>query len=345
MRRAIFLATLLLGICCWSTPQLALADDVPTRKVAKKDKKGKKKSKKSKEKQEAEPEAAEELSTVAALLENAEYITPARPNLKADYYIVLRSASWCGPCNAEMPKIAEQYKLMRRSGRVELILDSKDSTPGDAVGFLNKYGATFPAVAKDKMPALPNAPVSEGIPNAYILTADGELVISGHGAIIQRWRDFTIKDAPIPEEEPAATEEAEEEGEAAVHAAVAKTKFFNAKPSKKADYYIYLHSASWCGPCKAIMPDIVKEYKKMKRAGVELILMGHDKTEKDAKAYLKSYKAKFPGMMDGTPEALAMPGYTPARGVPNATIVDKNGTVITSGHGSIVLEWKEHCKK
>ena len=34
-----------------------------------------------------------------------------------------------------------------------------------------------------------------------------------------------------------------------------------------------------------------------------------------------------------------------AIGIPNATIVDKDGKVITSGHGSIVLEWKDHCKK
>ena len=348
MKHTILLAALLLGICSWSLPQVALADDAPTSKVSKKSTKGKKKSKKSKDKKEEpaaeEEEKAAELSTVAALLEKAEYLTAARPNLKAEYFIILRSASWCGPCNQEMPSIVEHYKTMKRSGKVELILDSQDNNPGAAVGFLNKYGATFPAIAMGKIPALPNAPGPGGIPNAYILTADGQLVTSGHGALIRQWQQHTIKDEPIPEETPEATED-EKDTEPAVHAAIAKTDFLNAKPNKKAKYYIYLHSASWCGPCKAIMPDIVKEYKKMKRAGVEIILMGHDKDEKGVKAYLKSYKAKFPALVDGSPASLAMPGYTPANGIPNATIVDKDGKVITSGHGSIVLEWKDHCKK
>ena len=48
----------------------------------------------------------------------------------------------------------------------------------------------------------------------------------------------------------------------AVKAAIEDIEFLtDNKPSKKAKYYIYLHSASWCSPCKALMPEIVKEYK------------------------------------------------------------------------------------
>ena len=51
----------------------------------------------------------------------------------------------------------------------------------------------------------------------------------------------------------------------AVKAAIQELDFVSGKPSDKAKYYIYLHSASWCGPCKALMPEIVKDYKKMKK--------------------------------------------------------------------------------
>ncbi|MBR5895280.1 MAG: TlpA family protein disulfide reductase [Akkermansia sp.] len=350
MKRTLLLIAMLLGICCWSMPQLAMADDTGTSEVSKTKKKKKKAKKKKSQKDKEEVEEAEDaenaeevLSTVAQALAKAEYLTNTRPNLKAKFYIFLNSASWCGPCNAEMPEVVKCYEEMKRSGLVELVLHSADSTPGDAVGFLNKYGASFPAIPKEKMPNLPNIKPGMGIPWANILDADGNYITSGHGQIIRQWKEYTIKDTPIPDAAPA-DEDADKDTVPAVHAALEKIKFFNGKPNKKADYYIYLHSASWCGPCKALMPNIIKEYKKMKRKGVEIILLGHDKTEAAAKDYLKKYKAKFAGILDDSADARSLPGYAPARGIPNATIVDKNGKVLHSGHGSIVLEWKEYCK-
>ena len=43
--------------------------------------------------------------------------------------------------------------------------------------------------------------------------------------------------------------------------AVGKLKTFNGKPTKKALVYVYLQSASWCGPCNQEMPDVVNAYK------------------------------------------------------------------------------------
>ncbi|MBR4884808.1 MAG: hypothetical protein IKZ33_05790, partial [Lentisphaeria bacterium] len=40
-----------------------------------------------------------------------------RLNTKADYYIYLFSASWCGPCCKEMPEIVEHHKKMKQDGR------------------------------------------------------------------------------------------------------------------------------------------------------------------------------------------------------------------------------------
>lgn len=116
------------------------------------------------------------------------------------------------------------------------------------------------------------------------------------------------------------------------------------EPSTKAKYYIYLHSASWCGPCKALMPEIVKEYKKMKKKKVEVILIGHDKTADAAVAYLEHYKAGFPGVLSSAPETRSLPGITSPNGIPAATIVDKNGNVLYNGHGKGALEWKKYCK-
>lgn len=131
----------------------------------------------------------------------------------------------------------------------------------------------------------------------------------------------------------------------AVRAAVKEIKFLSGKPSSKAKYYIYLHSASWCGPCKALMPEIVKDYKKMQKKKVEIILIGHDKTEAAAKDYLKHYDADFPCILYTDPAAQSLPGFTTQfAGIPHATIVDENGNVLCDDHGRKALEWKTICK-
>ncbi len=151
----------------------------------------------------------------------------------------------------------------------------------------------------------------------------------------------------LADESPAPkTEKKVKKGDSSVvKAAIEDIEFLtDDKPSKKAKYYIYLHSASWCGPCKALMPEIVKEYKKMKKKKVEVILIGHDKTPDAAVAYLEHYEAGFPGVLATSPDAKKLPGITAPNGIPAATIVNEDGKVLYSGHGKGALDWKKICK-
>lgn len=134
-----------------------------------------------------------------------------------------------------------------------------------------------------------------------------------------------------------ATEQTQSENQ--VGKALKKLKTFNGKPNTNAKFYIYLQSASWCGPCQREMPDIVKEYKKIKKAGGEIILLGCDRTLDDAKNYLKKFRAKFPGIMVDMGGSL--PGFKPAGGIPHATFVKSDGSVIEEGHGSLVMKWND----
>lgn len=125
--------------------------------------------------------------------------------------------------------------------------------------------------------------------------------------------------------------------------AVSKLKTFNGKASKKALVYVYLQSASWCGPCNQEMPEVAKTYKAMKKDGrAEIILIGGDQTEDAAKKFLKKYKAKFPGILATAVNAAELPGFTPARGIPHATMVDGEGNVLADGFPSDVLSgWEQ----
>lgn len=92
------------------------------------------------------------------------------------------------------------------------------------------------------------------------------------------------------------------------------------------------------------MPKVVKEYKKLKKANIELILIGHDQTRTACQAYLKKYKATFACTPTDDNAYLKLPGNGDSRGVPHAFIVDKDGKLIKEGHGQIILEWKKHCR-
>lgn len=139
-------------------------------------------------------------------------------------------------------------------------------------------------------------------------------------------------------------------GEAAVPVALGKFKQLNGKPNLKADYYIYLYSASWCGYCKQSMPVAVDAYKKIKASRkVELILICGDKSEKESKDYLKSMKAKMPCIWFEQLKATGFQGL-PGCGMPGfpaVAIADKNGKHVASGVGAsqvqeIIKNWKAH---
>ncbi len=131
----------------------------------------------------------------------------------------------------------------------------------------------------------------------------------------------------------------------AVQKAVAKLNTIQGSVNTKADYYIYLQSASWCGPCQAEMPEIAKEYRSMKAGGkVELILVSWDQTPAKAKAFANQHGASFPIVMNTDPSVRQLPGFNKAKGIPTATIVDKNGEEIISAHGALIMDWKTFCQ-
>ncbi len=123
-----------------------------------------------------------------------------------------------------------------------------------------------------------------------------------------------------------------------------KLDTFNAEPNWKAKYYIYLYSASWCGPCKHEMPKIVENYPAMKKKGVEVVLMGCDKTREDAEKYLKDFNAPFPGIMEQ--DGKDLPGFAQPGGIPYAVIVSSKGDVIVSDFAARIMgDWESYIGK
>ncbi len=191
MKHTRILATLLLGLCCWALPAQAVADDTPS---TVKTTKGKKKKSKKKSSEPAEEKAETEeakLSVIGQLLQGAEYLTNARPNLKAKYFIFLHSASWCGPCRAVTPRLVAEYPNMMANKDVEVILLSCDSTPQKAIEYLSHYNAPFAAVmyGSPEAMALPGYPQDiHGVPHIVVVDAYGKMLYRGHGLRFADWK-------------------------------------------------------------------------------------------------------------------------------------------------------------
>lgn len=157
-----------------------------------------------------------------------------------------------------------------------------------------------------------------------------------------------VEEQAAEEEETAAKKD--KNAPSAVAAALAKFKVFNGRPNLKADYYIYLYSASWCGYCQQCMPVAVDQYKKIRgNRKVELILICGDNSMEEGKNYLKSKKLKSPAIMFSELEATQFRGL-PGCGLPGfpaITIVDKDGAQITNVVGAskvneVLENWREY---
>ena len=112
------------------------------------------------------------------------------------------------------------------------------------------------------------------------------------------------------------------------------------KAKADAQYYIFICSASWCTPCRRLMPYIVEEYQKSIKndSSVSLILLGYDSTEEGCRKYLEHYNTDMPGVF-GRKE-LDLPNRPKLPYIPFAFVMDAQGKLITSGRGNIVLDWK-----
>lgn len=205
MKIATLLVALFAGLM-FSTAAVYAQDDAPdaapAHKAAGKKKAGKKKGKAEKagkaekpaKEEKAEKPGKGDASPMAKALKKVNFVTSKKADPKATHYIYLISASWCGPCNAEMPHVVEQYKEMSKCG-VELILVSADNASSQATGFMKKYGANFPcAMGNSERKKLLGWEDRNGIPYAIIVDADGNKLTSGNAApVIGGWKQTTGK--------------------------------------------------------------------------------------------------------------------------------------------------------
>ena len=120
-------------------------------------------------------------ASVAAKLQHCQYLLNGDIKKNAKVYLCLFSASWCGPCRREMPRIAKMYaETLKDDPDVELIHFSRDQNDEKALAWAKEHDVKFPVVKPNG--GNPLELKCSGIPHLFIVKADGTLIEEGHPA-------------------------------------------------------------------------------------------------------------------------------------------------------------------
>lgn len=97
--------------------------------------------------------------------------------------------------------------------------------------------------------------------------------------------------------------------------------------------------ASWCGPCRREMPNIVEAYKQYKKKGFEIVGVSLDKDLDSWKKAIKALNITWPQMSDlqyWNCEGSRLYGVN---SIPHTVLIDGEGTIIARGlHGEELLQ-------
>lgn len=95
------------------------------------------------------------------------------------------------------------------------------------------------------------------------------------------------------------------------------------------DKYVFVDFwASWCGPCRDEMPNVVNAYKKYKNKGFEIVGVSLDKDEDKWIQGIKDLEMTWPQMSDLKLWESEVVGLYAIQSIPHTILLDKDGKII-----------------
>jgi len=85
--------------------------------------------------------------------------------------------------------------------------------------------------------------------------------------------------------------------------------------------------ATWCGPCRRVMPDLVETYKEYHGKGFEIIGISLDKDRTQLEKYMQATGITWQQYFDGLVWNNKISKRFGVRGIPHIVLLDKNGAV------------------
>lgn len=109
---------------------------------------------------------------------------------------------------------------------------------------------------------------------------------------------------------------------------------FDDAPLANTKYFAVYFSASWCGPCRAFTPDLVKWYKetKPKHPEFELIFVSSDQDENSMEAYMSGDQMPWPALKYTKARSNKSLRQYAGRGIPCLVLLDAEGKVLSHSY-------------
>ncbi|MGJ8657727.1 MAG: TlpA family protein disulfide reductase [Akkermansiaceae bacterium] len=123
------------------------------------------------------------------------------------------------------------------------------------------------------------------------------------------------------------------------------TRFKKHELESTPQYYFIYFGASWCPPCRAAAPDLVKSYntKISTNDKVELVWCTRDDDESAAAGWAKSESFPWPTIMKDDTKKANLAQFIP-RGIPAYILVDKEGNQLATGKSACMEKISELTK-
>ncbi len=106
-------------------------------------------------------------------------------------------ATWCPPCQAEMPLLQHYYVKHSKEGFTVIAIEDGDPTT-DVISFVQKYGLTFPVWLDPTYQATDHAFETKNLPSSYVIDRSGRVRLAWVGAIsaanLEKYVTYLIKE-------------------------------------------------------------------------------------------------------------------------------------------------------
>jgi cytochrome c biogenesis protein CcmG/thiol:disulfide interchange protein DsbE len=116
-------------------------------------------------------------------------------NLRGHVVMVSFFAGWCDGCQADAGVVASAERRLKKAGGTVIGVTYDDSS-SDALSYMHRYHLSFP-VLDDANGTLASAYGVTGVPETFIINAQGRVVALRRFQLVQGWMNKTL-DRALP---------------------------------------------------------------------------------------------------------------------------------------------------